>query len=103
MSETTSQDEQRDKTEDEVQGDTYYIDGDFTVVGHLTACSKCGRKMLVEMALIGSQHHVGVTVVCGNCLVVTEEFRKEHPKIVSTIENWLHEGEKHEKLPLADQ
>jgi hypothetical protein len=54
--------------------ETYYIDGDqgLAVLGYLTACHKCGRKILVEMGLIGVPHHTGVSVTCGECLVLSE-------------------------------
>jgi len=91
MSETSLPDAGPDIMADE-EDDTYYIDGDLTVMGHLTACNKCGRKILVEMVLIGAQHHVGVSVTCGDCLVVPEQFRKEQPEIASKIESWLQGG-----------
>lgn len=71
--------------------ETYLIDGDFglTVMGHLTACHKCGRKILVEMGLFGVPHHTGVSVTCGECLVLSKKFRKEQPEIVAKIESWL--------------
>jgi hypothetical protein len=71
--------------------DTYTIDTDhgLAVRGHLTACHKCGRKILVEMGLIGVPHHTGVSATCGECLVLSEQFRKEQPEIVSKIESWL--------------
>lgn len=34
-----------------------------TVMGHMVECSKCKRKILVEMTLIGSSHHTGVHVM----------------------------------------
>lgn len=76
--------------------DTYYIDGDhgLAVQGHLTACHRCGRKILVEMGLIGVPHHTGVSVTCGECLVLSEQFRKEQPEILSKIEGWLQGGRK---------
>lgn len=92
MSEKAREEERPDNMADEVAGDTYYIDNDLTVMGHLTACHKCGRKMVVELPLIGVPHHLGVTVTCGECLVMTDEFRKEHPKIASKVEDWLHAG-----------
>ncbi len=90
MSEKTWQEEGPDNMAGEVD-DTYYIDDGLTVMGHLTACKKCGRKVLVEMGLIGVPHHLGVTVTCGDCLVVPEQFRKGHPEIVSKIERWLQD------------
>ena len=91
MSEIERQDERLESPTDE-SDDTYYIEDDLTTVGHLTACNKCGHKILIEMALIGSQHHVGVTATCGDCLVVPEQFRKEHPEAVSKVEKWLQRG-----------
>jgi hypothetical protein len=75
-----------DKTDD-----TYLINGDhgMTVMGHLTACHKCGRKILVEMGLFGVPHHTGLSVTCGECLVLSEQFCEEQPEIVSKIESWL--------------
>ncbi|HTU90547.1 MAG TPA: hypothetical protein VMF69_10770 [Gemmataceae bacterium] len=90
MSEKAQQDVCSDVMADEA-GDTYYIEGELDAMGHLTACNKCGRKILVEMALIGVPHHVGVTAICGECLVLPEQFRKEHPKIAAKIEGWLRD------------
>lgn len=61
------------------------------VMGHLTACRKCGRKVLVELALIGTPHHIAVMVNCGECLEEpSERIRKEHPEILAQVEKWLH-------------
>jgi len=70
---------------------TYFLDGDhgLAVLGQLTACSKCGRKILVEMGLIGVPHHTSISVTCGECLVLSKKFRKQQPEIVSKIERWL--------------
>ena len=92
MSEEVGQGECPDNMAHEGDGDTCYIANDLTVMGHLTACHKCGRKMVVEMALIGVPHHTGVSVTCGGCLVVTEQIRKGHPEVASHIERWLHDG-----------
>jgi hypothetical protein len=75
-----------------MKDETYRIpgtNGSLPVMGRLTACHKCGRKVLVEMGLIGVPHHVGLSVTCGECIVPTEQMRKEHPEIVSKVENWL--------------
>lgn len=71
--------------------ETYYFDGEdgLNVMGHLTTCHKCGRKILVEMGLIGVPHHTGLSVTCGDCLVLSKRFRKKHPKIAAKIESWL--------------
>lgn len=66
--------------------------GRLPVMGHLTACRRCGRKVLVELALIGAPHHVAVMVTCGECLEPSEQMRREHPEIVSAVEKWLRDG-----------
>lgn len=78
-----------------MKDETYHIPGAndrLAVRGHLTACRKCGRKILVEMGLIGSTHHVGVTATCGECLMLSEQLRKEQPEIASKVERWLQGG-----------
>jgi len=77
---------------------TYYIDDALTIMGHLTACNKCGRKILVEMALIGAQHHVGLTATCGECLMLPEQLRKEYPRIAAKIDRWLQGGQQKKHL-----
>jgi hypothetical protein len=59
------------------------------MMGHLTACHRCGRKVLVELVLIGVPHHVKVLVTCGECLVLSEQIRKAQPAITAKIEAWL--------------
>jgi hypothetical protein len=92
MTEKPGTDAEPDIATDEAD-DTYYIEGDLDVMGHLTACQKCGRKLVVELALIGVPHHVGVYVTCGNCLVLPGQFRKEQPAISAKIDGWLHDGQ----------
>ena len=55
------------------------------------ACPKCGRKILVEMGLIGVQHHSLIMVTCAECLQVplAEAFRERRPEAVAEIEKWL--------------
>jgi len=88
MSENALQDAYPESKPEE-RDDTYYIEGDLDAMGHLTACSQCGRKILVEMALFGVAHPAGLTVICGECLVLPDKFRKEQPEIVAKIERWL--------------
>ena len=55
------------------------------------ACSKCGRRILVEMGLIGVPHHSWVMVTCAECLQVpvAEAFRERRPDAAAEIEKWL--------------
>jgi hypothetical protein len=75
--------------------ETYYIGGDLyqggntlPEMGHLTQCSKCKRKILVAMALIGSIHHAGLAATCADCLELTPEFKEKHPDVAEKIEKW---------------
>jgi hypothetical protein len=58
---------------------------------HKLQCQKCGRKILVEMALIGVPHHTGVAATCAKCiqLPLDEEFRQKHPDKAKDIEEWI--------------
>jgi hypothetical protein len=96
MSEKSGPASEPDVMADEAD-DTYSLQGDLDVMGHLTACRQCGRKILVEMALIGVPHHVGISATCGECLVLSEQFRKEHPRIIAKIEKWLHDVQVHQQ------
>ena len=45
------------------------------MIGQLEVCPKCGRKILVERALIGTNHTTLTLVTCWDCL--TEEGRSK--------------------------
>lgn len=69
----------------------YYIPaggGGLATVGEFCECRKCGRKIIVEMGLIGTQHHVGTGVTCADCLEINDKFKQEFPEIAQRIENW---------------
>ena len=66
----------------------YYIEGEFDVVGSFLKCPKCGKKILVEVALCGTNHNVGITVICAECVIIVEEFRLSHPEQTAAIEKW---------------
>ena len=56
-----------------------------------TACRKCGRKILVEMGLIGVPHHTWVMATCADCLQVpiSDAFKERRPEAAAEIEKWL--------------
>lgn len=58
------------------------------VVGALPKCSVCKRKILVERALIGTNHTSGIFVTCWDCL--TEE-QKEKAEEQYKLKNYLKE------------
>lgn len=70
--------------------DTYFVqssDG-ASLHGHMLQCGVCGRKILLEMVVNGTQHHSGETVTCAECLHINKEFGDKHPEIVARIEEW---------------
>jgi len=70
--------------------DSYYIPGEraLSVMGHLCKCRKCGRKILVELVLIGVPHHDTPIVTCSECLVLDSEFRNKNPDIAKQLDEW---------------
>jgi len=71
---------------------TYYIpstkEHPLAVAGELVECSKCRRKILVNMGLIGISHTVNITVDCLDCLEVNATFREKFPDIAKQIDDW---------------
>jgi len=55
------------------------------------ACPKCGRKILVEMGLIGVPHHSWIMATCAECVKVpiNDAFRERRPEAAAEIEKWL--------------
>ena len=64
-----------------------------SVIGYFLECSKCEKKILVEMILFGPPHHQKPSATCAECLEVMERFRKEQPKITEQIESWAKESD----------
>lgn len=57
-------------------------------------CTKCKRRILVEIGLIGTNHNAGVSVTCANCIKeeqIPEEFKKENPEAYNDIMKWVKE------------
>lgn len=71
--------------------DTYAIDGPdgYSLHGTMLECKVCKRKVLLELFVNGTKHHLSETVICAECLHINEEFRDEHPEIVEQIEEWM--------------
>lgn len=84
-------DEIDDLPKDCFDEDTFYIpnagDG-VSLVGHKTQCKKCKRKILVQLPLFGVPHHFDAIPVCGECLEIDDEFKKDHPAIAEDLKLW---------------
>jgi hypothetical protein len=62
---------------------------------HKLKCSKCGRKILVEIGLIGVSHNAVVRVTCAECLKkakLSDVFKKCYTETADDIERWLEEN-----------
>ena len=78
-----------------MKDDSFHIpgkNGGLSIMGHLASCHKCGRKVMVQLVLFGVPHHAQVILTCAECVEPSEQMRKEHPEIVSKVENWLHDS-----------
>lgn len=51
-------------------------------------CRKCGRKILVEIILIGASHNADILVICAECLTISPGYREQHPTEAAEIEAW---------------
>lgn len=73
-----------------IEEDCYVISGNqgFTTVGYKANCSKCKRKILVEMVVNGSWHHSTPTVTCSDCLKICDIFQTNQPEITADLEKW---------------
>jgi hypothetical protein len=60
-----------------------------TSLGYVIACSKCGRKSLMEMMNNGSTHHTTPTIICGDCLDIGPEFKEKYPGVAKQIKEAL--------------
>ena len=56
-----------------------------------TACGVCKRPLLIEQWINGSNHTIGITVVCADCIVLPflASFEKEHQKEAAEIRKWI--------------
>lgn len=62
--------------------------GCYSLCIHKTQCSKCNKKILVQLPLFGPPHHGDVFVTCGECLKIDKGFKEKYPEIAKNIEEW---------------
>jgi len=69
---------------------TFYIPGNagISLMGHLLKCTKCGRKIAMQVGLIGTVHHVQPSVTCGECLDIDQAFATQYPEVTEQLEEW---------------
>ncbi len=51
-------------------------------------CNKCKRRMVVSMGINGTVHHMGLGIICIDCLELDEEAWKEHPDVLARLKAW---------------
>jgi len=57
-------------------------------------CTKCKRRILVEIGLIGVSHNAGISVTCADCIKeerIPERFKKENREAYNDIIKWIKE------------
>lgn len=57
------------------------------LINYYEKCS-CGKEILVQILVSGSNHNLSVKPVCKECVKLTDEYKKEHPELAKEIENW---------------
>ena len=66
----------------------------YDVLTYYCKCSKCRRKILVQMLTLGTSHDLYVTATCAECLKrygIDEEYARENPDDARRIEEWVNE------------
>jgi len=72
---------------------TFYIDNvsnmpswPIGLLGYLLACPKCGKKIIVETTLNGSNHNMSMSAICADCWELNESFKQKFPDKSQEIE-----------------
>lgn len=77
--------------------DSYFIQGKEDHPGHswtpdqkgyMVECRKCKLKILVEMWFFGVPHNSTPSVVCADCLDISDKFREQNPEIAKKLDEW---------------
>jgi hypothetical protein len=75
-----------------MDADTLFVQspGQPPVVGYLLRCPACGRKVLVEVALLGTNHNLSVSATCAECLPpLLPGIARRHPDVAARLERWV--------------
>ncbi|MCK9458156.1 MAG: hypothetical protein M0R80_00570 [Proteobacteria bacterium] len=70
--------------------DSYYIpapEGGFACQGYLLTCSKCGKKIIVETVINGTNHNVSVMAICADCVELNNKFKEGQPELAKEIQD----------------
>lgn len=59
-----------------------------SLAGHKTQCTKCHRKVLIQLPLFGVPHHFDALCVCANCLEIDSAFKDQYPEIANDLLLW---------------
>lgn len=60
-------------------------------INYKRSCSTCGRKLLIEINLNGSNHNLSVNATCGECIKPEELnlFEETWPREAKAIREWI--------------
>ena len=62
------------------------------IIGYCLQCKKCHKKIMIELTMIGTSHHLSPVITCAECVSLTEEFQQKHPDITQQIKDWKENG-----------
>ena len=71
---------------------TIKTDPFYPEIMYFLQCYKCGRKIIVETVLNGSNHNIHVSAVCLECFNITDEFKQRYPQQAGEIEKHVAEA-----------
>lgn len=55
---------------------------------HLSQCNKCGKRIILQNILMGTNHSTAITCICAECMIVNEKFAEENPEIAKRIKEY---------------
>lgn len=67
---------------------------DYDILTYFCKCSKCNRKVLVQILSFGVSHNSDVATTCAECLKregINKEYAEKDPNTAKRIQEWLDE------------
>ena len=64
------------------------------IATYYTKCGICGKKILVQILLMGTNHNACVSTTCGSCLKengINAQYKKKDPEEAQKIEAWVED------------
>ena len=71
----------------------------YDTLTYFSTCSKCGRRILIQILSFGISHNADVVTTCAECLKregIDAAYTKDHPEDAKRIQEWIDEEVKKE-------